>query len=466
MMAVIGLVVAILVTAAAGSPAASAPAQTPTQAAALQAAALSSSATAFTDIGGHWAQHEIELLALKGVTEALSGGAFEPEVQVNRGDLARMLVLGLGHGGEVDALLSEPSVFADVAIEDPDRPYIELAYELGIVNGYPDRTFRADSQISRSEMTAMILRALGWETLAQATTASGQVYPDQAEIAPWAMGYALLAYETGIIKGYSDGTFRPLASTTRSQAAVLVARMLGAMGRLYDLSGTVKTIDLVDGAMGLETMAGDRRLVVYTGTRVYRNGQPASLGDLNYFDEVQVVLDAIGRVTFLDAHLVTVEGTFSAFDPLSLKIDLAVNVGTGQDGVPATALRSYTVLPEAAVFRNGKADTLSGLKAGDHLLAILKVVDGSNRVRAIDAVRVSVTGVFNGFDPVGGVLTIAVPAGPDLPDLRPYQLASSAAVYLDGQKAAATDIRQGDSIELTLDAQSGLVVFVNAERPR
>jgi hypothetical protein len=454
------LVVGLIGSPTAGTPAASAQASVSS----TQTAKAAPAAT-FVDITEHWARREVELLAAKGVAEALAGSAFGPEVPVNRGDLAKMLVLGLGHGGEAESLANEPSFFADVTMGDPDRPYIELAYELGIVNGYPDRTFHPDADISRSEMTAMILRALGWEKLAQSAAAAKPVYPDQAEIAPWAMGYALLAHQTGIIKGYSDGTFRPLASTTRSQAAVLVARMLGAMGRLYDLSGTVRTIDLVDGAVGLEVLAGDRRLVVYTGTRVYRNDQPAGLADVAYFDEVQVVLDAVGRVTFLDAHMVSVEGVFKSLDPSTLRVQYDLATSHGPDGPPAMETRSITVLPEAAVFRNGKAVGLSALRPGDRLVAILKVIDGSNRARAVDAVGTSVAGTFDGYNATKRVLTMTA-GGSTPPETRQYQVASGAAIFLDGQRAGMTDLRPGDSIELALDPQGGQAIFVNAERPR
>ncbi|HEY3315890.1 MAG TPA: hypothetical protein VGL40_11520, partial [Bacillota bacterium] len=197
----------------------------------------------------------------------------------------------------------------------------------------------------------------------------------------------------------------------------------------------------------------------------YRNDQPAGLADVAYFDEVQVVLDAVGRVTFLDAHMVSVEGVFKSLDLSTLRVQYDLTTGNGPDGSPTTETRSITVLPEAAVFRNGKAVGLSALRPDDRFVAILKVIDGSNRARAVDATGTSVAGAFDGYDVTKRVLTMTA-GGSTPPETHQYQVASGAAIFLDGQRAGMTDLRPGDSIELALDPQGGQAIFVNAERPR
>ncbi|MHB8926563.1 MAG: S-layer homology domain-containing protein [Bacillota bacterium] len=415
------------------------------------AAAFSGPPPSFPDLDGHWARFEIELLTAKGVAEAFFGGRFEPDVPVTRADLARMLVIGLGHENEVEALAQEPSTFADVQLDTPERPYIEVAYELGIVNGYPDHSFRPEADISRAEMTAMILRALGWEKLAQTTSAGKAVYPDQSAIADWAIGYALLAYKTGIIKGYPDGTFRPLDQTTRSQAVVLVARMLASMDRLYDLSGVVQSVELVDGALNLETPAGARRLLVRRDTPVYRNGQPITLGDIDFFDEAVVALDQSGRTAFVAAYLATRWGTLTAVAPDNGTITL--------DGV------TVAVRPDASMYRHGRPATLSNLKIGDRVVAILKTVDGSNAVRALDAISLSATGVMAGYDIARRQLVVDVAAGAGV-ERRLFEVLPTTVVFLNGRRAGPTDLKPGDRLELATDQPGGPVSFVSAERPR
>lgn len=417
---------------------------------ATAAARVAGPPAAFSDIDGHWARFEIELLASKGVVEALDGDSFAPDVPINRADLAKMLVIGLDHGDEVSALSSEPSTFSDVAIDDPDRTYIEVAYELGIVNGYPDGTFRPDAEISRAEMTAMILRAIGWEKLAQTTPVTKGVYPDQDTIGDWALGYAILAQKTGIIKGYPDGTFRPLDQTTRSQAAVLVARMLAAMGRLYDLSGVIQTVELVDGAINLDTPAGPRRVVVYGDTRVYRNGRPATLGDLGFFDEVMVALDSSGRPIFITAYLTTLKGDLT---------DVSAS-----DGTVAVNGATVAVRPDASIYRNGRQVPLSDLKPGDQVVAVLRTVDGSGAIRAIDAVHFTATGPLVSIDVAQKTLVVDVGTG-GLTERRSYDVSSTTVIFLDGRRAGLSDLKPGDALGLAADQPEGPLTFVSAERP-
>ncbi len=416
---------------------------------ATAAAKVAGPPAAFSDIDGHWARFEIELLASKGIVEALDGDGFVPDVPINRADLAKMLVIGLDHQDEVSALSQEPSTFSDVAMDDPDRTYIEVAYELGIVNGYLDGTFRPDAEISRSEMTAMILRALGWEKLAQSTPVTKGVYPDQSSIGDWAIGYAILAQKTGIIKGYPDGTFQPLAQTTRSQAAVLVARMLASMGRLYDLSGVVQSVELVDGALNIDTPTGSRRVVVHGDTRVYRNGRPATLGDLGFFDETMVSLDSTGRPTFIAAYLTTVKGSLS---------DVSASAGSvAVDGA------SLAVRPDASIYRNGHQAPLSSLKPGDRVVAVLRTIDGSGAVRAIDAVNVMASGVLVAYDVAHKTLVVDVKTGGGT-DRRSYDILPTTAVFLDGKRAGLTDLKPGDVLDLAADQPGGPLTYVSAER--
>ncbi|MHB8946506.1 MAG: S-layer homology domain-containing protein [Bacillota bacterium] len=417
---------------------------------ATAAAQVAGPPAAFSDIDGHWARFEIELLASKGVVEALGAESFAPDVPINRADLAKMLVIGLDHKDEVSALSQEPSTFNDVATDDPDRAYIEVAYELGIVNGYPDGTFRPDAEISRAEMTAMILRALEWEELAQTTPVTKGVYPDQSSIGDWALGYAILAQKTGIIKGYPDGTFRPLDQTTRSQAAVLVARMLATMGRLYDLSGVVQTVELIDGALNIDTPTGTRRIVVHGDTRVYRNGLPATLGDLGFFDEVMVSLDSTGRPTFVAAYLTTVKGDLTAVSAAGGTI--AMNGAT------------LAVRPDASIYRHGHQVPLSSLKPGDRAVAVLRTIDGSGAVRAVDAVNVMASGALVTYDVTHKTLVVDVRAA-GATERRSYAVLPTTAVFIDGKRAGLIDLKPGDVLELAADQPDGPLTFVSAERP-
>lgn len=99
---------------------------------------------------------------------------------------------------------------------------IREAVNLGIVNGYEDGTFRPNGLVTRSEFTAMLARALQWKG-----EGSGLTFADRDRIPAWALPFVRQAVEAGIIIGYEDNTFRPARKVARTEAAVMIVRVLG-----------------------------------------------------------------------------------------------------------------------------------------------------------------------------------------------------------------------------------------------
>lgn len=108
--------------------------------------------------------------------------------------------------------------FDDFFATDPYAFEVIYLYELGIVTGYPDGTFRPNNPITRAEAIAMIGRALKLDGTQRATP-----FKD-VSASHWASGFIASGVEEGIVKGFRDQTFRPEASVTRGQAAVMLDR--------------------------------------------------------------------------------------------------------------------------------------------------------------------------------------------------------------------------------------------------
>lgn len=99
---------------------------------------------------------------------------------------------------------------------------IKRAVELGFVSGYTDASFKPNQTVSRDEFVAMLVQALKLEG-AGATPD----FADAGSIQPWARPYIAQAFESGLIGGYADGTFRPKASLSRAELAAMIVRGLG-----------------------------------------------------------------------------------------------------------------------------------------------------------------------------------------------------------------------------------------------
>lgn len=118
-----------------------------------------------------------------------------------------------------------------IAAEFPDVPETESAYEainvlsdFGIVNGYPDGTYQPDKNVTRAEMTALLMRMLNLSISGVTVTDTGFV-----DVAPdfWAAYDIKTAASQKIINGYGDGKFGPNDPVTYEQAVKMIVAMLG-----------------------------------------------------------------------------------------------------------------------------------------------------------------------------------------------------------------------------------------------
>ncbi|MCR8636600.1 S-layer homology domain-containing protein [Paenibacillus radicis (ex Xue et al. 2023)] len=99
---------------------------------------------------------------------------------------------------------------------------IKQAVSKGIVNGYPDGTFKPNHTVTRAEFAVMLMNTL--KPQGDGATLS---FIDAARIGTWAQKAVSQAFQANIIKGYEDGSFRPEAEITRAEMAVMIANALG-----------------------------------------------------------------------------------------------------------------------------------------------------------------------------------------------------------------------------------------------
>lgn len=96
---------------------------------------------------------------------------------------------------------------------------------LEIIVGYEDGTFKPDNSITRAEFAAIMVRAMGMEDVAIGSSANTKFVDVLGS--HWASGYINLATAQGLIVGYPDGTFKPEAKVTYSEAVTMIVRLLG-----------------------------------------------------------------------------------------------------------------------------------------------------------------------------------------------------------------------------------------------
>ncbi len=207
----------------------------------------------FNDVGTHWAQRDIELMAARGIIGGYEDGTFRPGKPVTRAELAALLVKLLS----LSEVRPESPAFADV---EPSAWYygaVEAAARAGLLAG-DGRNFRPDATLTRQEMAAVAVRLAGLTGSAQTVS-----FADEREIAPWARQAVATACSRGLMRGVDDRLFAPGSMVTRAQCATLLARLgdrLGLFEEAVTLEGrlVMSTVERPH----YELLVGDRNYVL------------------------------------------------------------------------------------------------------------------------------------------------------------------------------------------------------------
>ncbi|OUS76049.1 hypothetical protein B1748_14660 [Paenibacillus sp. MY03] len=172
------------------------------------------------DIGGHWANKQINEAIEHGIAQGFGDGTFRPNQSVTREQFIVMIMNALRPNEEASAA---PPFMDGADISSWATRAIALADEMGLMSGYEDGTFRPKNELTRSQLAVILARALGPDA-PNADSASG--YADEATIPAWARPAARLLKELGIMNGRTGNLFAPLDQVTRAEAVTVILRLV------------------------------------------------------------------------------------------------------------------------------------------------------------------------------------------------------------------------------------------------
>lgn len=117
--------------------------------------------------------------------------------------------------------------FTDVADTASYAQAVDELVALGIIEGYGDGTFLPDNNITRAEVTKMIVAAIGSTAAAEAAAGQNTKFVD-VDSTHWAAGFVTVGTDqAGFINGYGDGTFGPENNVTYAQVVKMLVASLG-----------------------------------------------------------------------------------------------------------------------------------------------------------------------------------------------------------------------------------------------
>ncbi len=183
---------------------------------------------AFSDVNNNsWYAPSVYALVQKGIISGKSATTFDPQGNLTRAELMKMLACSVKTGAELAEYAAVKS-FSDVSAGSWYASYVNWAAANGITNGYSDGTFGPNRAVTRAEAASLLVR------FAQKTGVSDlepvkvkTTFTDDARIAGWAKENIYICQQAGIFSGYQDGSFRGGNNIVRSEAAAVLCRLHG-----------------------------------------------------------------------------------------------------------------------------------------------------------------------------------------------------------------------------------------------
>ncbi|WJH36062.1 S-layer homology domain-containing protein [Paenibacillus sp. CC-CFT747] len=189
---------------------------------------------AATDIEGHWAERELRLMLDYDAIDT-KDGKVTPDQSITRGEMIKMLMIAI-RGGDTYAGMydtARSASFKDVANGSAFYPYVEAALEAKLIDRGTG-TFDPESRISREDLAVLLVRALGYNNLADQPDLFNLKVSDAGAITH--KGQVAIVTSLGIMSPGDDGSFEPGREVTRAQAAVAFYRYLEKRADLTDRS--------------------------------------------------------------------------------------------------------------------------------------------------------------------------------------------------------------------------------------
>ena len=176
----------------------------------------------YTDIAGHWAKESIDYAVGRGLFSGTTDTKFSPDTAMNRG----MLVTVLGRLAGADVSRYKTSSFTDVAADKYYLPYVEWAYQKGIVSGTGNGRFEPERAVIREEI-ALILQNYAKATgYTLPVTREGAAYADASSIGSAYTDAVKAMQQAGIVMGGNGNKFNPKSSATRAEVSAMLHRYI------------------------------------------------------------------------------------------------------------------------------------------------------------------------------------------------------------------------------------------------
>ena len=170
----------------------------------------------YSDIpAGNWSVSAVNAAKDYGLMQGTGDGVFGFGSTITRAEFITVLDRMFGW----TLITPDTSDFNDVTKGQWFYPYVETALKNDVIDS--GAAFSPNAPITREEMAVMLVRGLGYKTLAQSAASFGNQFTDVKTNA----GYITIASDIGMTKGTTATTFSPDQTAKREEAAAMLVRV-------------------------------------------------------------------------------------------------------------------------------------------------------------------------------------------------------------------------------------------------
>ncbi len=159
----------------------------------------------------------------QGIIEGFSGNVFLPDKAVSRAAFTKMVTSVVFKEKEIENCIADGSFgysntvgFRDIPVSEWYAPYVCTAKKKGLINGYPDKTFRPEQNVSYAEAAKIVVEGIGKKI-------SGE--------GEWYKQYLSALGETGALKNIDFNPFEPI---TRGDTALILYHLFFTKNAPYN----------------------------------------------------------------------------------------------------------------------------------------------------------------------------------------------------------------------------------------
>ncbi len=356
-----------------------------------------------------WARGYVAVAVEKGIISGDDLKDFRPADAATRSEIAVFAVRALGLESEAKnrTNLTVSLSFTDGYLIEPEvKPYIEIAVEKGIMQGYPDKSFKPNDKVTRAQVAAVLNNMIKAGNITSSII-KGTVEEVDTTLLP----SVEVKLSTGATKTYTINTY-----------------------------STVIYKEDEDGALSKASLADIKE---GNTVSIIANGNTALYIEIAYSDEEP------GSTSGTTTGTATIEGIIRGINT-STKVLTIENDDTEK-------YESYPIASDAKIIRDGETTDIYKLVIGD--TATVTITDGKvTKINAESATK-EVTGTIVDIDFSTKNPTITIED--DNGRKHDYEVDEDAVIRKNSKSADISDLKTDDEVELTLEYD--VVVKIVAE---